>query len=56
MYRSGHNENDSKSFCPAMGAWVRIPPSPPFFKNLLNKPLYINDFSSIIIIDIFIFS
>ena len=29
MYRSGRNENDSKSFCPEMGTWVRIPPSPP---------------------------
>lgn len=28
MYRSGRNENDSKSFCPEMGTWVRIPPSP----------------------------
>ena len=28
-YRSGRNENDSKSFCPEMGTWVRIPPSPP---------------------------
>ena len=29
MYRSGRNENDSKSFCLEIGTWVRIPPSPP---------------------------
>ena len=28
-YRSGRNENDSKSFCLEIGTWVRIPPSPP---------------------------
>ena len=29
-YRSGHNENDSKSFDRLIaGPWVRIPPSPP---------------------------
>ena len=34
-YRSGHNENDSKSFdWPKAGPWVRIPPSPN------NKPAF----------------
>ena len=27
-YRSGYNGPDSKSGCPEMGTWVRIPPSP----------------------------
>lgn len=29
MYRSGYNENDSKSFWLLKATWVRIPPSPP---------------------------
>ena len=31
-YRSGRNENDSKSFCLEIGTWVRIPPPPPFIR------------------------
>ena len=27
-YRSGRNETDSKSVCPSLGTWVRIPPTP----------------------------
>ena len=37
MYRSGHNELDSKSSCRATGTWVRIPPSP-----LYKKPRIYN--------------
>lgn len=35
MYRSGYNENDSKSFWLLKATWVRIPPSPPN-KNLIK--------------------
>ena len=36
-YRSGRNENDSKSFCLEIGTWVRIPPSPPSMKVSLDR-------------------
>ena len=36
-YRSGRNENDSKSFCLEIGTWVRIPPSPPSIMVSLDR-------------------
>ena len=38
MYRSGRNENDSKSFCPEMGTWVRIPPAAPWASPYRTRP------------------
>ena len=41
MYRRGHNENDSKSFCRWWaGTWVRIPPSPPRTTVILGLRLF----------------
>ncbi len=41
MYRSGRNENDSKSFCLEIGTRVRIPPSPPDGANLSTAAKHI---------------
>ena len=40
-YRSGYNENDSKSFDLERGPWVRIPPPPPLHRYI-QGPLRLN--------------